>query len=134
MKTQKKWIVYGATGAVGLALFASSAAVAAHAMDLRTSSGAVVPGGVLGGSETAPASADRTPGASTGKPTVDRVDPAAPAATIATPTSAATPATVVSAPSPAAADPVPQPAPPVASAPSVASVASAVSVTSAPSL
>src|SRR5690606_3309868 len=43
----KKWIAYGATGAVGLGVIAGGAAAAASTMDLRTQDGAVVPGGAI---------------------------------------------------------------------------------------
>lgn len=48
MKT-KKWIVYGATGVVGLGLIAGGATAAAAAMDLRDAEGATLPGGQLTG-------------------------------------------------------------------------------------
>lgn len=43
----KKWIAYGATGALGLGVIAGGAAAAASTMDLRTQDGAVVPGGAI---------------------------------------------------------------------------------------
>lgn len=43
----KKWIAYGATGAVGLGVIAGGAVAAASTMDLRTQDGTVVPGGAI---------------------------------------------------------------------------------------
>lgn len=44
----KKWIAYGATGVVGIAVFGVGAIAAAQALDLRTSDGQVVEGVVVG--------------------------------------------------------------------------------------
>lgn len=48
---KKKWIAYGVTGAIGLAVIAGGAAAAASSMDLRTSDGDVVPGGAITGKD-----------------------------------------------------------------------------------
>jgi hypothetical protein len=90
---KKKWIAYGVTGALGLGLVAGGATAAAAAMDLRTTDGAVVPGGAITGKN----------GSVLDKPTVSL----SVSDTSVTVVSAATPAQVtgaspVSAPSPTA--------------------------------
>lgn len=48
---KKKWVAYGLTGAIGLAVIAGGAAAVASTMDLRTSGGETVPGGAINGRE-----------------------------------------------------------------------------------
>jgi hypothetical protein len=49
MNSKQKWIVYGVTGAMGIGVIAGGAAAAASAMELRTTDGTTVPGGVITG-------------------------------------------------------------------------------------
>jgi hypothetical protein len=51
MNTRQKWIAYGLTGAVGIGILAGAATAAANAMDLRTTEGTTMPGGVITGGE-----------------------------------------------------------------------------------
>ncbi len=111
MNSKQKWIVYGVTGAMGIGVLAGGAAAAASAMDLRTTDGTTVPGGVITGRDAGVL--DR------GNVQMRVTDSSV---------------TVVSAPSPTpvAVDPSPSPAS-VASAPSAPSPASAPSPMSAAS-
>ncbi|WP_449278381.1 hypothetical protein [Leucobacter sp. GX24907] len=121
---KKKWIAYGATGLVGLGLFAGGAAAAANAMELRTTDGTVVSGGPITtddatGSGNAALQNDRAPVADSSVTVVS-----APSATsVGSPGSSASAASVQSAASAATA----------ASAASASSAASAVSAPSAQS-
>lgn len=105
MKT-RKWIAYGATGLLGLGVFAGTATLAANAMELRTDDGAVLQEGAIthSGKQLRTAHIDTTGDT----PSLSIVSAASPT-TAGTPASAATPASVasaVSAPAPAPASPV----------------------------
>ncbi|MGO1770562.1 MAG: hypothetical protein ACTHZX_11465 [Microbacterium sp.] len=78
----RKWIAYGVTGALGVAVLSGGAVAMASAMDLRTASGDVLENGVITGESTtkpaqdidsgsiavtAPESPAPTPGAEAGK-------------------------------------------------------------------
>ncbi len=109
MNTKAKWIVFGAVGAVGLGLAGGGAAAVASSMDLRSSTGTVVPGGaidsgVTDGTVTLDVTPTGTPDpAATVDPTPSAPSPATPASPLspATPASPASPASPVSAVSPA---------------------------------
>ncbi|ALJ20873.1 hypothetical protein [Microbacterium sp. No. 7] len=135
----RKWIAYGATGVVGLGLFAGTATIAANAMDLRTTDGTVIQDGAInhsgkgltsaridttGDSPAVSLVSAPTPTTVVSAPTAD--SPAS-APSVATPASAPSPVTP---PSPASA-PSPVSAPTPASPPSPASPGSPASAASA---
>lgn len=127
MNSKQKWIVYGVTGAMGISVLAGGAAAAASAMDLRTTDGAPVPGGVITGRDAGVldrgnvqmrVTDSSVTVVSAPSPTPVAVDPSA------------SPVSVASAPS-APAPIAPAPAPPADSPASAPSPVSAVSVASA---
>lgn len=131
--TKKKWILYGATGVVGLSLLAGGAVAAANAMDFRTQTGQVESGGTLTGLDSAVSNADATKVTANTTASTPSAVSAATAVSAVSVQSAASKASAVSAASPAS-----KASPPSAvSAPSPVSVnspASAASAASADSL
>jgi hypothetical protein len=132
MNSKQKWIVYGVTGAMGIGVLAGGAAAAASAMDLRTTDGTTVPGGVITGRDAGVLDRGNVQMRVTDSsvtvvsalsPTPVAVDPAPASAP-----SAASVASAASAPAPA---PVAPPADSPVSAPSPVSAASPASVASA---
>lgn len=126
--SKKKWIAYGVTGMVGLGVVAGAAAATASTIDMQTTEGTIVPGGVITNSgkdvlDTATVQLQQTNSAVT----VVTAPSAATVTTPATPASPATAPTPASAPSPATPASPASPASPTspASAASPASVASA---------
>lgn len=99
----KKWIVYGATGVIGLGLLAGGAAAAATAMDLRDAEGTTLPGGQLTGKSAAnldgstPITMDVTDDTAT---VVTTVTPTVSPVTPVTPPSPVTPVTQATPPTP----------------------------------
>lgn len=142
MLNKKKWITYGVAGAVGLTLVGGAAAATAASMDLRTGSGAVVPGGPVVGSSGNVLDRDglqlrvtdtSVSVVSSPSPTAS---PTASAPSVASAPSTAAPVSVVSAPSavaPAPAPPAPAPAAPAPAPAPADSPASPASVASASS-
>lgn len=118
MNSKQKWIVYGVTGAMGISVLAGGAAAAASAMDLRTTDGATVPGGVITGRDAGVL--DR------GNVQMRVTDSSVTVVSAPSPT----PVAVDPSPSPVSVASAPSPQTP-ASAPSVASPVSAASVASA---
>lgn len=100
MNTKHKWMVYGATGLVGLGVFAGGAAAVANAMELRTTEGTVISEGAI--TDEVPVAADRA----------EQEQVVDPKLTVVSAPSAASPASAVSAHSTQSAEsPVSTPSP-----------------------
>lgn len=127
MITNKKWMVYGVAGAVGLSLVGGAAAATAASMNLNTTDGSVVPGGpvvgnsgksVLGGdgvqlrvSDTSASVVTSASAAAPANPAPQGSTTSVVSAASAVPPPAPAPAPPAPAPAPAAPAPAPAPAP-----------------------
>ncbi|WP_119698627.1 hypothetical protein [Microbacterium halotolerans] len=79
----RKWIAYGVTGALGVAVLGGGAVAAANALDLRTASGEVIADGAITGADGARPAGDIESGsvALTAPTAGEQVSPATPNST-----------------------------------------------------